>query len=199
MKPSNQLNTKELIITTALKLFKQKSYTDVSVKDICAACNLSKQAFYYHFTAKADILVECYNDEINSLLAAKPQSVTNYWQQFVHCITRMMQINTDMGVDLISHFLIANLMADRGYLNVIDSYKKMCVSYIQKAQELQQVRNQSNPDQLYTAAQILANGYTTYWAIKDGGFDTRTNLIASLEVMFDVPLEQRTAKNDIQV
>ncbi len=48
--------TRELIIQTALKLFSQKGFEAVSVRDIAAELELTASALYVHFKSKQDIL-----------------------------------------------------------------------------------------------------------------------------------------------
>ena len=48
--------TRELILQTALKLFSQKGFEAVSVRDIAAELELTAPALYVHFKSKQDIL-----------------------------------------------------------------------------------------------------------------------------------------------
>lgn len=52
------LGTKQLLYTKALSLFSKKGYSDVTVDEICEKCNVSKGAFYNHFSSKHDIIIE---------------------------------------------------------------------------------------------------------------------------------------------
>ena len=52
------LDTRRKIFNTALNLIKEKGFDKVSVDDICAACGVSKGAFYHHFKSKLDIMSE---------------------------------------------------------------------------------------------------------------------------------------------
>ncbi len=51
-------NTKEHILKTSLLLFLQKSYRDVTMKDIVEKTGLSKGAFYHYFTSKEELFKE---------------------------------------------------------------------------------------------------------------------------------------------
>ncbi|MDZ7633547.1 MAG: TetR/AcrR family transcriptional regulator [Bacteroidales bacterium] len=51
-------NTKEHILKTSLLLFLQKSYKDVTMKDIVEKTGLSKGAFYHYFTSKEELFKE---------------------------------------------------------------------------------------------------------------------------------------------
>lgn len=52
------LDTRRKIFNIALNLIKEKGFDKVSVDDICAACGVSKGAFYHHFKSKLDIMSE---------------------------------------------------------------------------------------------------------------------------------------------
>ncbi|MGF7025026.1 TetR/AcrR family transcriptional regulator [Sphingobacterium sp. HSC-15S19] len=54
-------NSKDLIIATALKLFLQKSYYEVTMQDIVTATGLSKGAFYHYFNSKEKVFEEIIN------------------------------------------------------------------------------------------------------------------------------------------
>lgn len=50
--------TKQHILTTSLMLFLQKSYKDVTMKEIVEKTGLSKGAFYHYFTSKEELFKE---------------------------------------------------------------------------------------------------------------------------------------------
>ncbi|WP_123052786.1 TetR/AcrR family transcriptional regulator [Clostridium sp. JN-1] len=47
--------TKRLIIENSYKIFAQKGYKDVTMKDICEACKLSRGGLYRHYQSTYDI------------------------------------------------------------------------------------------------------------------------------------------------
>lgn len=49
------MKTKEKILETANKLFLEKGYNDVKIRDICEACDTSIGNFYHHFKSKEAI------------------------------------------------------------------------------------------------------------------------------------------------
>jgi len=53
--------TKEHILKTSLMLFLQKSYKDVTMKEIVEKTGLSKGAFYHYFTSKEELYKEIVN------------------------------------------------------------------------------------------------------------------------------------------
>lgn len=53
--------TREFILQTSLKLFLQKSYKDVTMKEIVEKTGLSKGAFYHYFTSKEELYKEIFH------------------------------------------------------------------------------------------------------------------------------------------
>jgi len=56
------MRTRQLILDTANKLFKERRYEDVSIKDICSACGVSVGSFYHHFGSKEHLVELFYNE-----------------------------------------------------------------------------------------------------------------------------------------
>ena len=50
------VNVKNLIAETFVKLSDEKNIDKITVKDIVEACGISRQAFYYHFRDKYDLV-----------------------------------------------------------------------------------------------------------------------------------------------
>jgi TetR/AcrR family transcriptional regulator, transcriptional repressor for nem operon len=51
-------DTREHILKTSLRLFLQKSYKDVTMREILKKTGLSKGGFYHHFTSKEELFKE---------------------------------------------------------------------------------------------------------------------------------------------
>jgi AcrR family transcriptional regulator len=61
-------DTKEHIITTSLKLFLQKNFKEVTMKEIVDATGLSKGAFYHYFESKEKVFEEVVKHFYNHFL-----------------------------------------------------------------------------------------------------------------------------------
>lgn len=55
--------TKQYILSTAKRLFSQKGYAAVTMKDICEACNLSRGGLYRYFGSTKEIFLQYLNDD----------------------------------------------------------------------------------------------------------------------------------------
>lgn len=185
------MKTRELILKTAYELFQEKSYNEVSVNEICGKCSLTKPAFYYHFSSKTDLLLSYYDDVINHIhkKIANMTEKDNYWEQYIFCFSELVTAGINLGADLTSQLYIANLTEDKGSFDFNESFSKLCVSLVEKAQAAGQIRNQQKALDLYTASGFMFTGFEVFWGIKKGGFDRVANVILALEAMFDVAPE----------
>lgn len=57
----NALETKESIYNAAIRLFKEKGFTNVLIEDITTAANTAKGNFYNYFTSKKDLLYHTFD------------------------------------------------------------------------------------------------------------------------------------------
>ncbi len=65
------MNTKELIMQEALKMFSNQGYDSVSIRDIAKTVNIKESSIYYHFKNKQDIvdsLVSKFEGHLNMLV-----------------------------------------------------------------------------------------------------------------------------------
>ncbi|MBI6873285.1 TetR family transcriptional regulator [Clostridium aciditolerans] len=61
-------NTRKHILDVTFKLFLQKSFKEVTLKEIVEKTGLSKGAFYHYFTSKEQLFLELVNDVFSSVL-----------------------------------------------------------------------------------------------------------------------------------
>jgi AcrR family transcriptional regulator len=52
------IDTKNRLLETSIKLIVSKGYDNVSINEICTACNVAKGTFYTYFTSKKDIVIK---------------------------------------------------------------------------------------------------------------------------------------------
>lgn len=61
-------NSREHILNVAFSLFLQKSFKEVTLKDIVEKSGMSKGAFYHYFTSKEQLFLELVNNVLSSVL-----------------------------------------------------------------------------------------------------------------------------------
>lgn len=63
-----KIDRKEEIIDTSYQLFISRGYDNVSVMDICRACQITKPTFYKYIPSKEDLLVFYYDGTVETLM-----------------------------------------------------------------------------------------------------------------------------------
>lgn len=77
----------ELIMDGTRELMRKKTIEDVSVIDICRACDVSRQTFYKYFTDKHDVISRIYNRTITEVL-----DNADYSKPIDESIGKMMEV-----------------------------------------------------------------------------------------------------------
>ncbi|BCJ94252.1 TetR family transcriptional regulator [Anaerocolumna cellulosilytica] len=186
-------STREFIIETANELFLEKGYANVTVVDICNACNISKTTFYYHLQSKEDIILHFY-DSITHNLSKHLLSILskdNYWDQLLICFESLIKEASKFGTDFLSQMLISNLKEDYGSYDFRDELTNVVVMIIKKGQEAGQIRNRNDALALYKASAYVFLGHEVTWCIKKGNFEWLKEVRTALENIFDIAPELR--------
>lgn len=184
-------DTREFIIEKANQLFMEKGYQNVTVVDICEACNISKTTFYYHLKSKEDIILHFY-DSITHNISQYLMSILstdNHWEQLMVCFDSLVEEAYKYGTGFFSQMMISNLKQDFGSYDLRDELTSITVMIIKKGQESGQIRNKSNAEDLYVASAYAFLGQEVTWCIKDGKFDWRAEMRKALENIYDVTPE----------
>lgn len=184
--PAN--STREYIIETANKLFEERGYANVTVKDICDACGITKTTFYYHIKSKEDIILDFYgsvvqtiNKKLVSILAAD-----NYWEQLMMLFEMLMDETMKYGTDFMSQMFISNLREDSGSFDMRYELTDIAVTIVKKGQAAGQIGNQSDARDLYTASAYTFSGMEILWCIKGGAFDWKYEMRKAMEALYQV-------------
>ena len=80
---------KDKVFSTAVRLFIEKGYNNVTINDICDACEITKPTFYYHFKSKQDIILHYYDHVIENLTPVLIQMLdtSSHWEQILRSLT----------------------------------------------------------------------------------------------------------------
>lgn len=185
--------TKEFIIQKANELYLERGYQNVTVIDICEACNISKTTFYYHLKSKEDTILNFYDSLTHNISQCLLEilSKDNYWEQLLMCFESLIREDSKYGTDFFSQMLISNLKEDRGSYNMRSELTKIAVMIIEKGQKAGQIRNNSKAIDLYTASAYAFLGFEVTWCIKKGKFNWLDETKKALENIYDVAPEYR--------
>jgi len=174
MMRSDVKTTKMRVVDCAVKLFKEKGYSNVSVSEICKLSGITRSAFYYHFKSKDEILDDYFlmpdvlvSENLSSILAT-----ANYFDQFYTIFEIYMKRSVEAGPEILGQILKRNIDKDLHTLSPRDvAMWDVYVTLIQKAQAHGEIKNPTPAEQLVEAMIYLVDGVALIWCNKKGGFD----------------------------
>lgn len=142
--------TKNLILRAALRLFLQKGYRDVTMKDILESTGLAKGTFYYHFESKDNIFEEAAKFFFTNYLIVNFSRLSNesldaFYHSYLKQKEKAAKQMNELG-DTINIYIFMNqaYMRMKSLEELMEHQKeKECeawLSIIKKAKEAEEIR-----------------------------------------------------------
>ncbi len=170
----NKQTTKELLLTTAIRLFQEHGFDNVTVDDVCKEIDVTKTAFYYHYKSKDELVRDFFSAD-NMLTAAELTSIlsaTDYANQVLRIMEVRIHNVTQAGVALTKELYriylkdeIIPLLSNKSELSDI------IVMLIERAQAIGQIKNTAPPELLHNSLCCLTNGIVLKWIMMGGSFN----------------------------
>ena len=189
-------STRETIIQTAIGLFKENGFDNVTIAEICKKSRVNKTTFYYYFDSKHALLKNYYvmrNDiapNVLNVLMSEENPIEQLWLMLM-C---GMNFIIDSGWQIIKQIYVLNLTKDiqsfrltQQKFEVFSAMKTV----LSKAQAAKTVRNQSDPKTLLVLLIHMTYGVTYSWCAKRGDFDLKKIIRVIFENILDVSEEFR--------
>ena len=185
----NTNNTKDKISEAALSLFQEKGYGNVSVSDICRACNITRGTFYYHFKSKDDTLYDIYEPSHEIVLhdLKKILNKDSYIEQFYNLHSIYLQRNLDIGPQITK--LIIKRYIDKSAevtSSQFDVTYDLYVSLINKAQDAGEILSKVPAEILGETAVHITYSLVLKWCSMDGDFDIKTEFRNLMNQIFEL-------------
>jgi len=195
--PEKDNDTKLRIYAVAIALFQEKGFDEVTIRDICAAAEVSKHTFYYYFASK-DELLRCFHGlpkQFHEELLRDVLAAENFFEQFMLLTSHMTDFFLRMGPEISKRVIALDVNRKNDSL---DHMRKPHVhdlehGIIKKAQAAGEIRNQSAPDALVAISFGLLFNAVFHWSMHGGTYDLRVAARAMLEAAFDVRPDLRKA------
>lgn len=186
---SSTHNTKSRIRTTAIDLFKQNGFDNVTIEEICASVGITKPAFYYHYKSKHNIFDSYYAkviDQTNNKMAVM-FSMAAYWQRLWMILQLFLDHTESAGFDTIAQILKYALDGNNEiFREYFDSTAKAQIALIRKAKARREIRSELSADKLYEISRTIIWGTLVLWCTERGSFSLKLTIRRSLEVLYDL-------------
>lgn len=172
MSADNSKNT-DVIIQTAVTLFKEKGYENVSVQEICAKSGVSRSSFYAIFSGKSDILqtmIKGVSMDFEKMLPSFIKAENDLAR--IWLITDMyIQIAVKYGPQLVRALAIEEFSGQHTVLLDIEKYSEWLIPLIHNCQNNGSILNQSAPEEIVKMQYDIAKGVLVDWMLTGGDFD----------------------------
>lgn len=162
--------TRKRIYNTAIRLFKQYGYEQVSVSQIAKAADVGIGTFYHYYESKIELFmrifvnVEDYFSEFKNIdyHSSSPQEVIHrYFYQYA-------KLNEAAGIEIIQN--LANPQ-NRKSLDGNQDFEQILTMIIQTYQKIGKIKNNENAEDICNLFFICARGVMFDWCIKHGQYD----------------------------
>lgn len=168
--------TKKKILETALKLFEEKGFQEVTVDEIIAEANSSKGAFYTHFKSKHDIFLEKFKEiddyYMNEIVHIIENISLNKDKLAVFFQLQMKYIENDLGWDAVRTIYEVELNTERESFFLIPDRPlyNILKKIFKDAQDSGEFRTDITPDEMLTVCVRLMRGILYDWSIHKASF-----------------------------
>jgi TetR/AcrR family transcriptional regulator, transcriptional repressor for nem operon len=110
-------STREHILNVTFKLFLQKSFKEVTLKEIVEETGLSKGAFYHYFTSKEQLFLELVNDVFSSMMDIpydqfSKESLYHFYIDYINYYVANLKQNNISGEGSVPSFNYISLIFD---------------------------------------------------------------------------------------
>lgn len=188
--------TKKKILKTALKLFEEKGFQEVTVDEIIKEADSSKGAFYTHFKSKHDIFLEKFK-EIDDY----------YMNEIVHIIDnisltrdklavffqlQMKYIESDLGWDAVRTIYEVELNTERESFFLLPERPLyyLLKRLFKEGQENGEFHTDLTPDEMLTICVRIMRGILYDWSIHKASF----SLEKEQKILFQMMLNEFSRK-----
>lgn len=125
------MNTKDKIMYEALKLFAQKGYSDVYVKDIAMMVGIKAPSLYKHFKSKQEIFESCIeifykkmNEKRDILLLPRNSSNSDMY------LNKKREDIIKIAKELFEFYILDDIASNFRKMLIIDRYRESQINYL---------------------------------------------------------------------
>ena len=182
-------NLEPLILDTSLQLFREKGYDNVSVREICEACDITKPTFYKYAVTKGDLL-ELFFYRIAGNTDDTwddPQIQGSWWNCLKHGFCWFLTSFLSFGTDFCMQLFIQNVLSEQDRFRVDPDFRSRMAAVIRKAQASGEILDDTEPEQLYDVIMSTLIGFCAWWILNEGSVDVMDEFLDSLQALCEVP------------
>lgn len=186
----------DLIIKTAVELFRREGYSSVSINEICKCAGLTRSSFYLVFSSKKDIILyilSTVRSDLSNTLNDFVNAPNDFERMWSLC-DRYLMIAQEFGSVLTGTLLSLELEDPIGIYDLCHSTDDWLITLARNCQRDGIIRNKMDAAKLTPMATDLIFLLTYNWCREKGGFNLRRCAREKIETVFDVAEKYRQSK-----
>lgn len=200
LKKSPGANTYTKIVESAIELYQAEGVENVSIKEICQAASVTRNAFYYYFESRdvlfdaiADWVVERSRERVVTLYGAG-----EYYAQIWEFYKAYLLTELEIGPEIMNRIFLARTKKDSSnyydysYINLKTA--STMTELIKNAQQSGHINNHSSPEDLVWASYAIVRGVNINWCFVLGCCDLIGDSQKALDLLFEPEQSQRLHK-----
>jgi len=192
MSNNSQKNYKK-ILDTAIPLFRQHGFDQVSISEICQKSGVSRGTFYNIFKSKENLIASFFTEAIvlhenyvPEILSAE-NDLERLW--IIHGI--FINMATDVGWSFIKQIFIISLEPGQNTFDDTIGAEDWFAPLIQRCQALDIIKNPLDANLQYNFMIHYCLGITYKWCSNEGDFSLRKVIFEMLEDFYIIAPENR--------
>ena len=180
-KSADQVDSKQRIIDTTIDLIRKNGADYITVRNVCAAADLSIGTFYHYFRDKDDLLMYFVREtsfESCSLKTPLNMIGDRISELYMRLITRYMEF----GLDFMKSFYTAGNRSLSAYMSEVDgkfepgTVMARSEREIAAAQEQGMIKKSANAHEICMDICTIVKGCVLEWCLMEGNMDIKTTL-----------------------
>jgi AcrR family transcriptional regulator len=166
-------NSRTQLLETGMRLFRSKGFQNVTILEICKAAGVTRNAFYYHFADKEDLLCSYFSDAIPAReeLFTHILSLGSDWEKLWCLLEAHLRLMSEEGVAITRALMKASLDNRETLVRSYVLTNSWCVPLIQNCIHAGIIETRLTAEDLNFLMTRVLLGVVLSWCNKDGGFD----------------------------
>lgn len=166
------IETKNRIYKTAMALFEKYGFNNVTLRDICEACQVSTGAFYHYFDNKDDILIEQYRiNDTAFLIDTAALAGDSYVEKIIVYMGLFADKAELAGVAAVTEICHAGLSRRLGFpYGVNSALQRGLAQLLDNAAKAGEIPPSLNTKEFILDIVMLARGAIYHWCLMQGSF-----------------------------
>lgn len=159
-------HTKSCLVSIATKLFQEKGFQNVTIKDICESAGITRATFYKYFDSK-DAVLDSLFTEVDSLSLGELSPIfeqESHVDQLYYLIGLYLDLEQEGGQEITS-LMMRRMLERKNALFAPENTEQRHIYrlLIEKAQQAGEIENQTPPDILVDTLICLWSGLLFTW------------------------------------